>query len=66
MNSSPEVTDGVVYVGSDDWFIYALDASTGGLLWSYKTGGNVHSAPTVVGDVVYFGSWDDSIYALTE
>jgi len=53
-------------VGSDDWFIYALNASTGGLLWSYETGGNVHSAPTVVGDVVYFGSWDNSIYALTE
>jgi outer membrane protein assembly factor BamB len=55
-----------VYVGSDDWFIYALDASTGGLIWSYETGGNVHSAPTVVGGVVYFGSWDDSVYALTE
>ena len=51
-------------MGSDDWFIYALDASTGGLLWSYETGGNVHSAPTVVGDVVYFGSWDNSVYAL--
>jgi hypothetical protein len=30
--------NGVVYVGSDDNNVYALNASTGALLWSYTTG----------------------------
>jgi len=37
-NSSPAVVDGVVYVGCDDNKLYAFNANTGGLLWSYTTG----------------------------
>ena len=33
--SSPTVAGGVVYVGSDDNQVYALNASDGGKLWSY-------------------------------
>ena len=33
--SSPAVANGVVYVGSFDGNVYALNASTGALLWSY-------------------------------
>jgi glucose dehydrogenase len=32
--SSPAVANGVVYVGSIDGNVYALNASTGALLWS--------------------------------
>ena len=39
--SSPAVANGVVYVGSDDNNVYALNASTGAKLWSYATGGSV-------------------------
>ena len=28
---------GVVYVGSDDHFVYALDAASGDLLWRFQT-----------------------------
>ena len=35
VGSSPAVANGVVYIGSEDNNIYALDASTGALLWSY-------------------------------
>ena len=38
---SPVVTGGVVYVGSYDDSLYALKASSGALVWSYETGGNV-------------------------
>jgi outer membrane protein assembly factor BamB len=62
--SSPAVVDGVVYVGSGDDNIYALNASTGALKWAYVTGGDVDSSPTVVGEVVYVGSDDDNLYAL--
>ena len=38
VNSSPVVANGVTYVGSDDGYLYALNASTGALLWSFTTG----------------------------
>ncbi len=39
--SSPAVANGVVYVGSRNSNVYALNASTGALLWSYTTGNDV-------------------------
>ena len=62
--SSPVVAGGVVYVGSNDRNIYALDTSTGDPLWQYTTGGLVYSSPAVAYGVVYAGSWDQNFYAL--
>ena len=64
MESSPAVANGVVYVGSDDNKVYALNAATGIKIWSYSTGGSVVSSPAVVNGVVYVGSEDDNVYAL--
>jgi glucose dehydrogenase len=64
VDSSPAVANGVVYVGSDDGDLYALNASTGAILWSYTTGGPVTSSPAVVNGVVYVGSSDRNVYAL--
>ena len=60
--SSPAVVNEVVYFGSDDGNVYALDASTGAKLWSNPTG-PVSSSPAVVNGVLYVGS-SDHIYAL--
>ena len=62
--SSPAVVNGVVYIGSDDHYIYAFNASNGSLLWRYKTGAFIISSPVVVKGVVYIGSDDDYVYAL--
>lgn len=62
--SSPAVVDGVVYFGSRDGKIYALDAASGKELWEYQTGSWVDSSPTVTGGIVYFGSHDGNFYAL--
>jgi outer membrane protein assembly factor BamB len=62
--SSPAVTDNVVYVGSSDRNISAMDASTGALLWKYRIGGTISSSPAVYNGVVYAGSWDNNLYAL--
>ena len=64
VDSSPAVANGVVYVGSDDRNVYALNASTGAKLWSYTTGDIVYSSPAVANGVVYVGSYDDNVYAL--
>ena len=36
--SSPAVANGVVYVGSDDGNVYALNARTGKLVWTFPDG----------------------------
>ena len=55
--SSPAVVDGVVYVGSYDDNVYALDAFKGGFIWNYTTGGDVSSSPAVLADGVFGGSY---------
>jgi outer membrane protein assembly factor BamB len=62
--SASAVVNGVVYFGSDDGSVYALNANTGATLWSYATAGQVDSSPAVVNGVVYIGSNDHNIYAL--
>ncbi len=62
--SSPTVSDGVVYFGSGDQSVYALDATTGALRWQFATGDVVHASPAVSDGVVYIGSWDRNLYAL--
>lgn len=62
--SSPAVADGVVYVGSDDNKVYALNALTGNKIWSHGTSGDVRSSPAVSGGIVYVGSDDDKIVAM--
>src|SRR5438874_2646741 len=64
IGSSPAVVNGVVYIGSDDGNMYALDAKTGASLWSYPTGGFINSSPAVANGVVYIGSSDRNVYAL--
>src|SRR5438094_163469 len=61
---SPAVVNGVVYVGPFDNKVYALDASTGAVLWTYVTGNIVWSSPAVAKGVVYVGSYDGKVYAL--
>ncbi len=62
--SSPAIVNGVVYVGSDDGNVYALNAYTGNQLWEFFAFGAVDSSPTVVDGVVYVGSGDGNVYAL--
>ncbi len=62
--SSPALSGGMLYVGSGDHNVYALDAATGALRWKFTTGNVVHASPAVSGGTVYVGSWDRYFYAL--
>ncbi len=64
IRSSPTVVDGMVYFGSRDFNIYAVDVDTGEKIWSFQTGSWVESSPTVVDGVLYCGSNDGHLYAL--
>jgi outer membrane protein assembly factor BamB len=58
IESSPAVANGVVYVGSNDHNLYALDASSGEKLRAINFGLPVKSSPAVVDGVVYVGAGD--------
>jgi outer membrane protein assembly factor BamB len=62
--SSPVWHEGVVYVGSDDNNVYAVDTATGHQLWKFATAGPVPSTPAVAGGLVYFTSYDGKFYAV--
>jgi len=62
--SSPAVSNGVVYVGSNDNNLYSIDSVTGIEKWRFKTGSNVASSPAVSNGVIYVGSLDNNLYAI--
>jgi outer membrane protein assembly factor BamB len=62
--SSPAVERGVVFFGSGDGRVYAVDAASGEERWHAQTGDVVHASPAVAGGLVYVGSWDGDLYAL--
>ena len=66
VRSSPAIgSDGVVYVGSNDGNLYAINSSNGEKLWATKTGGEIISSPVIAADgTVYVGSNDGKLYAI--
>jgi outer membrane protein assembly factor BamB len=62
--SSPLVADGRVYVGDWRGKVYALDESTGRIVWSYQTGGKVKAGVALSGGRVFVGAYDGHVYAL--
>lgn len=53
----------MVYYGSTDGFLYALDAVFGTVKWKYKIGSRV-SNPVYSDGMVYAGGYNNSFYAL--
>jgi outer membrane protein assembly factor BamB len=58
-------TGALVYMGSYDGFVYALDAASGAVAWRAATGGEVRSSvtPSADGTLVFVGSSDGYLYA---
>ncbi len=57
-------SDGTIYVGSRDRYLYALDPD-GMLKWKFQTGGWIVSSPAIAGDgTIYVGSNDRYLYAI--
>lgn len=66
ISSSPAVApDGTIYVGAEDFFLYALKP-TGELKWKFRTGLPIRSSPCIdVKGNVYVGSDDKNLYAFS-
>ena len=64
VESSPLLVDGTLYFGTFDDRLYALDAESKRVLWSYKAGDDVKGAPAYSSDAIFFGSYDGNVYAV--
>lgn len=53
--SAPTIANGVVYVGSQDDAVYALNASTGAKIWRQPLAGPINTSPVVANGNVYVG-----------
>jgi outer membrane protein assembly factor BamB len=57
--------DGVLYVGSYDHNLYALEADNGKFIWKYAAEGGIVSKPAIYDNKVYFGSADQKVHAIS-
>ncbi|MBS7254902.1 outer membrane protein assembly factor BamB family protein [Flavobacterium branchiicola] len=62
--SSPIAQNGIVYIGSEDGFFYAIDEKSGKQKWKFKTNGAIHSSASISENILYFGSFDGYYYAV--
>jgi outer membrane protein assembly factor BamB len=64
--SGPTVNDGIIYVGSRDGKVVAINASTGSQNWSYSIDppATIYTTPIVDGDLVYIGTYSGQVLAL--
>jgi outer membrane protein assembly factor BamB len=65
IHSSPAIgSDGTVYIGSSDSYVYAINPN-GSLKWKLKIGEGTESSPAIGLDgTLYIGSGDHCIYAI--
>ena len=62
--SSPLPSHQVIYVGSSDQNLYAVNILNGSVKWACHTNGLIKSSPVVYGPYVYIGSYDKYLYAV--
>lgn len=61
---SPIVASGVVYLGSTDGNLYAIDAESGAQRWKFNAKSRIPSTPAIAAGTVYFTSYDGNLYAV--
>jgi hypothetical protein len=61
--SSPAVSRGLVYVGSRDGNLYAVDTVRGTQQWRLATNDQIEVSPAISDDAVYIGSHDGFVYS---
>jgi outer membrane protein assembly factor BamB len=64
IESSPLLRNGILYFGSWDKKVYALDVKTHKPRWVFRTGDEVKSAPAYAYGTIFIGSYDGHVYGL--
>lgn len=61
---SPTLAAGVVYAGSADGNLYAIDAESGAQKWKFEAKSRIPSTPAISNGTVFFGAYDGNFYAV--
>ncbi len=64
IHASPVIANGILYIGSTDGKLYALDAKQWGIKWVFDAGDAIRYSATVLGNKVYFSARNNKVYAL--
>jgi outer membrane protein assembly factor BamB len=64
VKSSAVIASGMVFIGSDDGRLYAIDAAAGKQVWAFETKDAIEAPPLVMDGIVYIGSRDTFFYAI--
>jgi outer membrane protein assembly factor BamB len=64
IESSPLLIDGILYFGSWDRKMYALDVKTRKVKWAFTAGDELKGGPAYHKGILYFGSYDNRMYAV--
>lgn len=62
--SSPILSNGTLYFGSENGTVYGLKARTGAVRWTYRASGPVKAALALKDGKLYFGDYAGRFYAL--
>jgi outer membrane protein assembly factor BamB len=62
--SSPAISEGVIFFGSSDGKLYAVDQETGKEKWHFGTAQPISSSPAVADGLVYFTNYEAAVYAV--
>jgi outer membrane protein assembly factor BamB len=64
VDSSPLISGGRVYIGSNDKRLYVLDLQTGKELWSFAASRAISASPAIGHGVLVVGDEAGSVYCL--
>ena len=64
VESSPAIVAGVLYEGTFNNSLLALESSTGKLLWQFPVDGLLRASPAVIDGIVFYGADDNRFYAV--
>lgn len=64
IKSSPALADGTLYAGGHDHNMYAIDASTGNPIWTFRADGAIWTSPLAVKENLIFGDDAHNLYSL--
>ena len=63
--SRPAASTDRIFFGNDNGTFYAIDRTSGDLVWSFPTDSiNLPSSPVIADDIIIFGSFDGGVYGL--
>jgi outer membrane protein assembly factor BamB/tRNA A-37 threonylcarbamoyl transferase component Bud32 len=65
IRGTPAVHDGVVYVGSYDNNLYAINITDGSFIWKYAADAGIVTQPIIADGNVFFGSEDKRLHVIS-